>query len=235
MTAPSRSESSLAKRPCASRSRSSTGSATRIQLSVVRDLRRLEPRDELRDRALDREPRRRSARASTARDSPVVVARQPRFERGRAACAIELRTRPRSRAAARRRAPASFEVRTSRVTIRAPCSRAYLGAGAQQRLRDALRGARAAGRRRAGRAHAPRSALSMRATPTAPSLVLGEEDRAARDVVARCRANPRSQVSAEALAARGPRPRTPPRARAGSPRPPRSRGGSSRTTPSRSR
>ena len=102
-TAPSRSDSSRAKRPCASRSRSSTGSAMRIQPFVgLRDVGRLEPRHELRERALDRT---RVVGLHVRRRARLAGLRAPRAARSSASSGVAITARrPRSRAAARRRA-----------------------------------------------------------------------------------------------------------------------------------
>ena len=193
MTAPSRSESSCANRPCASRSSSRIGSATRIQLSERPHLGRLEPRHELRDRALRPRPRRRSARASSRAARPTGTLGEPRLERRRAGSPSRA-TRRRTRAAARPRRARLVRRRGRRgVTMLAPRS------FASRRTRAAAPSRRPAGVRAgatwtswtcARRGPARRCA----ATPIAPLVVLGEEDAAAA-MSSACRAHSSSHVS----------------------------------------
>ena len=138
VTAPSRSESSFANRPCASRSWSRIGSTTRIQLSEAATCGCLEPRHELGDRALDRDlVVGLHVRGRALRRRPALVASRclERGDRRRHAVARRSSNPSRRHAAT----AGSFVVehleasRTSRTAllrvVRARC---------EQRLRDAL-------------------------------------------------------------------------------------------------
>ena len=189
----------------------------------VANLRRLEPRDELRDRALDRQ----LVVALHVRDRarlagvPVLEPLLERVQRRRHELRLLLEAEARPHDAGRLVRRQHVEADEPRALL-ACVPRAF----AQERLRDALpAGARTDVDELDVRASALRR-LDARDAERALA-VLGEEDAAGADVVERVRPllRPRLRFLERP---RAPPARTPPRARGGPPRRPRSQDGSSR-------